>query len=215
MIIRCIEGFDGDIGFGFIDTADITSWRMIERNDRWVIQGLSTSNEMWVDICSYACNEENAKFEFCEFIDNIIESELTGYPVEKKVEEMPKLNHWINHHYWMPKEMVKDEEKSEPYIKYWAKLAKCADLFDVDDEEDEFKSPCVKCSPGTKESCCGCPEYFDWQKKQLKEEEHKKTKETKEAIDIFGMGKEIRDLRKDKSKPFYLPSADDCEDIEY
>lgn len=31
---------------------------------------------------------------------------------------------------------------------------------------EESDNPCRKCNASTRQSCCGCPEYFEWQKKQ-------------------------------------------------
>ena len=66
MLIRCIENFDGDCDFGFIRTDDITSWRLCQASisgRSWLIQGLSISNEMWVDILRLEDMDDDAKYE--------------------------------------------------------------------------------------------------------------------------------------------------------
>lgn len=53
MIIKCIEDLDGDVGFGYINTDDIIQYRMTHSYDHWVLQGLSSSLDSWIDICDY------------------------------------------------------------------------------------------------------------------------------------------------------------------
>lgn len=94
MLIRCIENFDGDCDFGFIRTDDITSWRLCQASisgRSWLIQGLSISNEMWVDILRLEdMDDEQAKQEFAEYIDNIQQFDIYREPIEKGEERTRK-----------------------------------------------------------------------------------------------------------------------------
>lgn len=110
MLIRCIENFDGDCSFGFIRTDDITSWRLCQSSvsERlWLIQGLSISNEMWVDIIRLEdMDDEQAQLEFVEYVDNVQEFDIYREPIEKG-EERTRAE--------LLKERIKEEQAS------WAK----------------------------------------------------------------------------------------------
>ena len=117
MLIRCLENFDGDVEFGFIDISDITSWRMIRSavsSESWMVQGLSISNEMWIDILRLCdMNEEQAKQEFIEYIDNVQQFDIYREPIENGEERTRKelLKEQLN------EERLKWAEKMMDFIK--------------------------------------------------------------------------------------------------
>ena len=88
MLIRCIENFDGDCEFGFIRTDDITSWRLCQASmfgRSWMIQGMSVSNKMWVNILRLDdMDDKQAQLEFIEYVDNVQEFDIYRKPIEKK-----------------------------------------------------------------------------------------------------------------------------------